>query len=828
MLSIGKLSAGREEYYLSALAAGQDEYYLRPGEEAGYWLGSAAPLLGIEGTVEPDQLRAVLAGVDPRTGRPLVIGAGSRDRVTGFDLTLSSPKSVSVAWALGEPRMAKMVADAHDQAVADTMAALEAEALRARRGHGGLTQVETDGIVAAAFVHRTSRAGDPQLHTHVVVANLTVDRHGHWSAPDGRRIYGWAKTLGFLYQSSLRHRLSQSLGVGWGPVRNGTADLAGIAPATLALFSQRRADITAELERLGFDSPAAARAATLATRPGKQPATSLAELRAGWEQRASTLDRPNVADLVGRRKHDQPDLGPLVDDLLSAAGLTRSRSTFDRRDILQALAAGHPDGAPIAALRAGADLLLADPAVVALAAAGPVGGPRYSTVELLAIEARLVDTASRQAHQHVGVVPAGTVQRVLAERPSLSAEQRDMVARLTRSGAGIDVVVGRAGAGKTYALDAARAAWQAGGHPVIGAALAARAAAELQSGAGIPSTTIDRLLVDLEAPGPLAGLAPGSVVVIDEAGMVGTRKLARLLDAAQRDRAKIVLVGDPRQLPEIDAGGAFAALARQPPTVELVDNRRQHDTWERHALTELRSGSVARAVAAYNQAGRVNLAATADAARDALVGDWWAARQSGRTAAMYALRRSDVDDLNRRARHHLRAAGLLGADSIRVAGRELAAGDEIVCLRNDRRLGVRNGTTATITEVDHTLGAITITVDDDTARCLPADYLDAGHVTHSYATTVHKAQGATVDRAFLLGSEHLYREAGYVGLSRAREGTDLYLVAGEPGPPRLGDHIPFSPTMDLAARLAQSRAQQLAIDDLASDGNRQHEPGLGR
>jgi len=226
----------------------------------------------------------------------------------------------------------------------------------------------------------------------------------------------------------------------------------------------------------------------------------------------------------------------------------------------------------------------------------------------------------------------------------------------------------------------ARAAWQAGGHPVIGAALAARAAAELQSGAGIPSTTIDRLLIDLERPGPLSGLDPGSVVVIDESGMVGTRKLARLLDAAERDRAKIVLVGDPRQLPEIDAGGAFAALAHQPWIIELVDNRRQAEASERQALAELRSGSVQRAVAAYSEAGRVNLAASADAARDALVGDWWAARQTGGSAAMYALRRSDVDDLNRRARKHMRTAGLLGADSIQVAGRELATGDEIICL----------------------------------------------------------------------------------------------------------------------------------------------------
>jgi conjugative relaxase-like TrwC/TraI family protein len=780
----------------------------------------------LEGTVEADKFRAVLAGRHPGTGEPLVARAGDPRRVTGFDLTLSAPKSVSVAWALGDVDTAKVIAGAHDRAVADTVAVFETEVLRARRGHGGLTQVAADGVAAAAFAHRSSRAGDPHLHTHVVVANVTVDADGHWSAPDGRRVYGWAKTLGYLYQSSLRHELCQALAVEWGPVRKGAADLTGVDPAVMAVFSQRRAQITAELERLGYDSPAAARVATLATRPAKEPAVTLDDLRARWAHQAATLELPDPV-LVARAPSDRPDTGMLVDELLSPAGLTQSRSSFDRRDVLQSLAAAHPHGAPITDLRADADRLVKHPLVVALAAETPVGGPRYSTAELLAVETRIIASPARRAGHHLGVVPVDTLGRALAERPSLSAEQRAMIARLTRSGAGIDVVVGRAGAGKTYALDAARAAWQAASHRVIGAALAARAAAELESGAGIPSTTIDRLLVDVERSGPNSGFAPGSVVIVDESGMVGSRKLARLLDAAERDRAKVVLVGDPRQLPEIDAGGAFAALTRQPTAVELVDNRRQSQEWEREALSELRSGSVVKAVAAYSQAGRVNLAGSADAARDALGGDWWTARQGGSNAAMYALRRSDVDDLNRRARRHLQAAGRLGPNTISVAGRELATGDEIICLRNDRRLGVRNGTTATITTIDTATGAVTVAIDDDTTRVLPADYLQAGHVTHAYATTIHKSQGATVDRAFLLGSETLYREAGYVGLSRAKEGTDLYLVNSQSTPQqRIGIETPLNPTMDLARRLQVCRAQQLAHDD-HEPRHREPDTGLG-
>ncbi|MDQ6615485.1 MAG: ATP-binding domain-containing protein [Actinomycetota bacterium] len=260
--------------------------------------------------------------------------------------------------------------------------------------------------------------------------------------------------------------------------------------------------------------------------------------------------------------------------------------------------------------------------------------------------------------------------------------------------------------------------------------------------------------------------------------------------------------------------------------IELVDNRRQNEAWERQALSELRSGSVLKAVAAYHQAGRVNLAPSADAARDTLVAHWWAARQQGTDAAMYALRRSDVDDLNRRARRVLRAAGLLGDDTLNVAGRELAVGDDIVCLRNDRRLDITNGTTATITAIDADTGAITVNLGGgNSGRVLPPEYLTAGHVAHRYATTVHKAQGATVDRAFVLGSDTLYREAGYTALSRARAGTDLYLVDTQPTTRNGREDVPLSPTVDLARRLQQSRAQQLASDHLQPHHER--DTGLG-
>lgn len=306
----------REGYYLKCLAAGEDEYYLAAAERPGYWLGAAAGRLGLDGRVTLEEFRTVLAG-DPRDGTGLVPGAGGTGRVSGFDLTFSPPKSVSIAWALAEPGLSERIAAAHDRAVADAMTAIEAEVIRARRGHGGLRQVETEGVVAAAFTHRTSRAGDPQLHTHVVVANLTVDGNGRWSAPDGRRIYGWRKTVGYLYRAALRQNLTEDLGVAWQPVRKGAADLVGFTPDQLAGFSQRRAQITAALDQLGFTSAKAAAASTLATRPPKDPAASLADLRAEWAQRAQAMDIGDVNHLFGRAGPELPPIEPLVEQLVA-------------------------------------------------------------------------------------------------------------------------------------------------------------------------------------------------------------------------------------------------------------------------------------------------------------------------------------------------------------------------------------------------------------------------------------------------------------------------------------------------------------------------------
>jgi hypothetical protein len=443
---------------------------------------------------------------------------------------------------------------------------------------------------------------------------------------------------------------------------------------------------------------------------------------------------------------------------------------------------------------------------------------RYSTPEMLRIEQQLIDTAERRVDAGVGVATPDAVERAIASRPTLGPEQAEMVRSLATSGRGVEVVVGRAGTGKTYALDTAREAWEASGHRVIGCAAAARAAEELRVQAGIDSYTIAGLLRDLHVE--VGGLPRGIVVVVDEAGMVGTRALAQLVQVVERARGKLVLVGDPRQLPEIDAGGAFRALAGRLGAAELTDNRRQHHQWERTALNELRHGSVTAALEIYREHGRVVAGTNVDAIRARLVQDWWEGRDQGGEAVMVALRQADVDDLNVRARSARRLAGELSDLELDAAGRGFAVGDRVVALENARRLGVLNGQRGTVTNLDLDDRSVRVALDNGREVELPAGYLDDARLAHAYAITGHKAQGMTAERCYVLGDEAVYREWGYVALSRGREQNAFYLVAADDPEARDLGQIridPSDPVARVQRALERSGAKDMALDTGAAE-----------
>ena len=759
--------------------------------------------------VSDDAFVALLNGVNPTDGSAL--GRPNR-RVPALDLTFSAPKSVSVAWALGGPDIARDIVSAHEDAIGAALGYLEREAVFVRRGHNGAERLVGGGLVGAAFRHRTSRAGDPQVHTHVVVANAAQGSDGRWSALDARHLYGQARTAGFLYQAELRAGLTARLSAGWDPTVKGTGDLTAVPVEVRREFSRRRAQIEAAI---GPDAtPREARAATLRTRPAKTPAIDGVSLHDEWVERAGALDF--TAESLRSALGSDPEVANRLFDPSRVsvselcAELTEHRSMFDRRHLLQVLAERAHSGATVADIDAEADTLLGGSAVV------PVGvgrfGVCYSTPELLAVEARVLDHADASKDAERGVV--ADREATLFAYPELSAEQIRMVETLTTDGAGISVVIGAAGSGKTHTLGAARDAWVDDGYTVIGSALAARAARQLQDDSRIRSVTLDRLLIDLDRT-DTPGLTNRTVVVADEAAMIGTRKLARLIDHAEKVGTKVVLVGDPCQLPEIEAGGMFTALAARLGAVELVENRRQRDPVEREALADLRAGQIDEAVERLSEHGHVIETPDRQTALEQMVSDWWAATRRGDDAIMLALHRHDVAALNETTRAVLVQQRVVDDHPLYALGRPFATGDRVITLHNDHASGLINGQRGTIVSQDGPRGALVRFDSEPRARVVPDAYFDAGHVDHAYTMTVHKAQGLTCDTAFVLGSDGLYAEAGYTALSRGRLENRLYIGAeNEPDVDHHGALEDDDPIAQVRNALARSERQQLAGREL--------------
>ena len=316
MLSIGKLAKGQEAYYLGKVAQGIEDYYAGDGEAQGRWAGSGARELGLEGDVTAEELRLMLAGLNPTDGEPL------RDRPghsgTGFDLTFSAPKSVSLVWAFGDSETRGKVVEAHEASVDAALGFLEENAVMARRGKGGHRFLKAPNLLAAAYRHRLSRAGDPQIHTHVLISQLVkAPEDGRWTSLYSPGLYRHAKTAGFLYQSELRERLTRALGLEWTEVTRGTAEVAGIEEPARAVFSRRRAEIEAAQAALGTGTAKSFQATVLATRKPKPEHSSGRELEAEWTERGEQvgLSCDTIGELTGPGRepappaHLQPDCG---------------------------------------------------------------------------------------------------------------------------------------------------------------------------------------------------------------------------------------------------------------------------------------------------------------------------------------------------------------------------------------------------------------------------------------------------------------------------------------------------------------------------------------
>lgn len=842
MLSLAKAV---KDYYLQKLGeiSPREDYYLRGGTAAGRWCGSGATALGLVGGVSAEGLVRLFDGEHPGTGEQL--GRRLRtDGVSAWDVTFSADKSVSLLWALGDELTRKEVVQAFEEATSQAFEYLESVASSTRgatktpitdengdpaRGPNGRPRyrvetwpIATSGYVAAAFTEYTSRADDPQLHTHVVVANKVKGDDGVWRAIDGRLLYRYQLAAGYLHEAVLRRELTQRLGVRWQPVHHGVADIAGFTRNQIEAFSQRRRQLETWREANDLPETAAARqVAVIATRTAKSD-RSLEELEVVWQRRAATIGlTPEGIERIVHRSMRITSLKPeaLFADLASPDGLTAHTSTFATPDVIQRIAAALPEGGTRNEIEALADSFLAggdiipllprpeltpagpadvDPLVVPTHGASveegtappmrtrdgePFPAPTlrsYTTTELLATEQRIIEQAMAGVGKGRWQAPRWLVETLLRHRPELTDGQREIVRSFATSSNTVDVGIGPAGSGKTAVIAVVNQLATLTGRLIVGAALAARTASGLQAATGVPATTLARLLNQSQHG---SGLSAGVVVVVDEAGMVGTRQLAAVIDLVDRAEGKLILIGDDKQLPEIDAGGLFRALVDRLPAMELTENVRQQAAWERKALGELRNGSTRQAMRAYVEHRRLVLGRNRTDTLAQASRDWYRHVESTGdigSALLIAHDNNTVSELNEQAREHLAASGSLHGLTLDRPGMVLQAGERVLCRQNQHHLDVLNGDLGTITRVNQDTGTVTVRLDrDPEVRELPDWYLADGNVGYAYALTAHKAQGITTDRTFTVITGTTDREWAYVALSRGRHANTLYVAHPE-------------------------------------------------
>lgn len=829
MLSIGKLGIGQERYYLDKVAEGAEDYYSGEGEAEGQWLGDAAKDLGLDGAVEADQLTAMLTGHNPATGEPLGLRAvGGRGAVPGFDLTFSVPKSASLLWALGDAETSTAVTAARDRSLDAALGYLQREACWTRRG-ADAEFVRGSGFLAAGYRHRSSRNGDPQVHVHALVANATQGPDGKWTRLYHPAIYEHAKTAGYIFEAQFRHELAQSLGAGWREVHNGIAEIGGFDDAHLRAFSTRRAEI---VEAAGPGASARSRQiANLTTREAKEQGIGSAELRQRWREQAEGIGLDLLTVRIGDRA--APDRPVLTAEQLDFA-VTEGVSHFDRRDVIQAVAGLLQHGGEAAEIERAADAFLASDAVLPLSEG--TKEPRFTTRQIWELERKALATAERMRSQ--GVPPAGELiaARMIRSRPTLKADQREMVRRLLSDAEGVTVVIGEAGTGKTYAIVAAAEGWAQAGIELRAAAPTWRAANVMRS-EGLSATSIASLLGELDraARAGTEGLAGGSVLLVDEAGMVDSATLARLIAHADDAGAKLVLVGDPEQLGEIEAGGLFAALAGRTEPIYLDQVIRHHHETDREAAKRIREGEGREALSLYRSEERVIVAPNAEARREAMVRDWQEAFAGGEDAVMVAKRNADVEKLNELARAVMRERGRVGSEEIEVGGNAFAAGDQVITRVNDRTLDIYNRERWTVAEVDPSDHTVVLKgIDSPRQVEVDATYLsrtnpygDAPALEHAYAVTTYCAQGTTVDRAYVMADPSMDKQEFYVATSRSREETYLYATPEiqaqreeyAPRSPYLREgleHIAEAAQRDGSQTAAHDEAQHFELSELST------------
>lgn len=775
--------------YYADLAS--EDYYNSGGEPAGVWSGLGAKALELSGKVKMEDYRNVFRGFSPN-GDPLCENAGDHHRA-GWDLTFSAPKSVSILWARSDVETQTQLQEAQLKATQQAVRFLEQHAAHTRRGHGGQKLEPVAGLVTTLYEHSTSRAQDPQLHTHCLVSNVAPRLDGGWGTLQSRQLYLWQKSAGALYRAELAKNLCE---LGFEVIEPDGADIfevRGIPQQACEHFSKRAEAIEAALSESNIISSAsrAGDMIKLVTRTHKQQ-VDRKQLFSRWQHELNELGLYSHTIQSIRDTQRNPEAQPLpLSCILESA--VEKQSVFRLQDLYTAVAVEaqwhHGD---LQTVESTVNHFIDENEIVTLGR-DHLNNQIYSTPEMIAKEEELVhlaDQLQEQDHYQLSEqeIEAAIKNQCESQEFSLSEEQSEAVFGVCQSS--LDILQGVAGGGKSTSMQAVRTAYETAGFNVIGATVARQAANQLEAETGITSHTIAKLLDGLEQNRLQLN---NTVLLVDEAGQLSSPDLLRLLAAVKQASGKLILVGEQQQMDAITHGGSLRYLSQRQGCARIETIRRQRKSWAREAVKQLRAGNAEAALNSHQKRGQLNFSNNSTESREQLVKKWsqFVSQNPDKQTLILAQRWRDVKPLNESIRKIHQDQGKIGHEDIeadcavsnKVMRFQYSTGEQVRFTRNDYRRGYTNGDIGTIEEIDRLEnGDIKFIIrcqDGRTVNFKQSDYCDEKgnlYLVQAYATTVYASQGSTIDGdVFIYYTSGMDRSASYVAGSRHKDNCHWFV-----------------------------------------------------
>ncbi len=806
-----------------------DRYYTEGGERPGEWYGQGAQRLGLLGRVTQEQFVRLLAG-EAVDGRRL-LKKSKKQKVPGYDVCFSVPKEVSILWANSVDATRLVIQRGFDLSIKRTLDFAENTIPFIRRGKEGCVE-ELGKLIIAMFDHTTSRVSgenqrvEPQLHRHCLVMNVAETLDGSYQSVNSLKLHYWARTLGPIFRANLAAYLRSELGIeSYRPVRSdGTPEswfaIKDIPQALVDHWSSRRHELLFLLEGLAEfgitthpNSAGAKQWANLQTRQSKNAVPPLSELFEQWGEVAASFGftREQAHALLAR-------VGPVEDSeskfqeawKIAIFNLTHNQAYFTERHLIRAvteeLQATGVDG--VWAATRTMEQLRRDAAIIPLAFEKREAC--FTTPEVWKLEEKLLHQIETLRNAAGAKVSIKTIEQSIAAHSTISTDQAEAVKTLLEDQSGLRLLSGVAGAGKSFAMTVIREALEASGYRVLGAALSGVAKEELENASGIPSRTVASYLYQWDQtvpenftkaviepsdqtspaansaqpkPRSIFDLDPKSVLIVDEAGMLGTRDVERLTRHAADNGATVILVGDAKQLQPITSGGPFGHLLGKVDPARLTENRRQRNPLDAEAVFDLRMGDAEKAILNYAARDRLTVGENRADTFKKLVSEWSnnGGREQPKDHQIFTLTRAEAQAVNQLCqRERLLLGGFQNLTSIRHEEQLLVVGDRVLFHKNSQTDGVRNGYRGEITAIDRLTERVTIRLDSSNGESksvvIGLRSYSMSDLTLGYACTTHKGQGSTVEHAYLLlGGSMTDRESAYVQASRGKETTRLFV-----------------------------------------------------